>query len=131
MSRKRYSRRARAKRRIRIGLITAAVLLLLFLLFFGFGIRSCEITGNYHNSDAEISENHRTKDYKTELQELVQRKPNQHIVYELVGESGPDHNKTFAFRVSINGDAAGEGSGRTKKEAEQMAARAALEAMQA
>ena len=56
MSRKRYSRRARAKRRIRIGLITAAVLLLLFLLFFGFGIRSCEITGNYHNSDAEISE---------------------------------------------------------------------------
>lgn len=81
--------------------------------------------------DAEISENHRTKDYKTELQELVQRKPNQHIVYELVGESGPDHNKTFAFRVSINGDAAGEGSGRTKKEAEQMAARAALEAMQA
>ena len=79
--------------------------------------------------DAEISEMHRTKDYKTELQELVQRKPNQHIVYELIGESGPDHNKTFSFRVSINGKAAGEGSGRTKKEAEQMAARRALEAM--
>ena len=79
--------------------------------------------------DAEISEMHRTKDYKTELQELVQRKPNQHIVYELIGESGPDHNKTFSFRVSINGKAAGEGSGRTKKEAEQMAARRALEAI--
>ena len=79
--------------------------------------------------DAEISETHRTKDYKTELQELVQRKPNQHIVYELIGESGPDHNKTFSFRVSINGEPAGEGSGRTKKEAEQMAARRALEVM--
>ena len=79
--------------------------------------------------DAEISETHRTKDYKTELQELVQRKPNQHIVYELIGESGPDHNKTFSFRVSINGEPAGEGSGHTKKEAEQMAARRALEVM--
>ncbi len=79
--------------------------------------------------DAEISETHRSKDYKTELQELVQRRPNQHIEYELIGESGPDHNKTFSFRVSINGEAAGEGSGRSKKEAEQMAARHALEAL--
>ena len=77
--------------------------------------------------DAEISEMHRTKDYKTELQELVQRKPNQHIVYELIGESGPDHNKRFQFRVSVNGEVSGEGEGRTKKEAEQMAARRALE----
>ena len=81
--------------------------------------------------DAEISETHRSKDYKTELQELVQRRPNQVIRYELVGESGPDHNKTFSFRVSINGAAAGEGSGRSKKEAEQMAAFHALEALQA
>ena len=79
--------------------------------------------------DAEISETHRSKDYKTELQELVQRRPNQHIEYELIGESGPDHNKTFSFRVSINGEVAGEGSGRSKKEAEQMAARHALEAL--
>lgn len=80
--------------------------------------------------DAEISETHRSKDFKTELQELVQRRPNQVIRYELVGESGPDHNKTFSFRVSINGVAAGEGSGRSKKEAEQMAAFHALEALQ-
>ena len=78
---------------------------------------------------AEISETHRSKDYKTELQELVQRRPNQHIEYEMIGESGPDHNKTFSFRVSINGEAAGEGSGHSKKEAEQMAARHALEAL--
>ena len=81
--------------------------------------------------DAEISETHRSKDYKTELQELVQRQPHQQIHYELIGESGPDHNKTFSFRVSINGVPAGEGSGRSKKEAEQMAACKALEALQA
>ena len=81
--------------------------------------------------DAEISEEHRSQDYKTVLQELVQRKADQHIAYELIGESGPDHNKRFTFRVSINGVSAGEGTGRTKKEAEQMAANQALETLQA
>ncbi len=76
---------------------------------------------------AEISADHRSADYKTELQELVQKKSDQHISYELIGESGPDHNKRFTFRVSINGIPAGEGTGRTKKEAEQMAACEALE----
>ena len=71
-----------------------------------------------------------THDYKTELQELIQRKRDQVLTYELVGESGPDHNKTFSFSVSINGTVAGQGSGRTKKEAEQMAAKQALEALQ-
>jgi len=81
--------------------------------------------------DAEISEEHRSQDYKTVLQELVQRKADQHIAYELIGESGPDHNKRFTFRVSVNGVSAGEGTGRTKKEAEQMAAKQALETLQA
>ena len=80
-------------------------------------------------SDAEISDSHRSADYKTELQELVQRKSNQHIRYEMIGESGPDHNKQFIFQVTINGVPAGEGSGRSKKEAEQMAACKALEAL--
>ena len=74
-------------------------------------------------------DNHRTADYKTELQELVQRRSNQHISYELIGESGPDHCKTFTFQVCVNGLPVGEGSGRTKKEAEQQAAGRALEAM--
>lgn len=78
-------------------------------------------------SKAEISANHRTGDFKTELQELVQKKHDQRISYELISETGPDHNKIFSFRVSINGIPAGEGSGRTKKEAEQMAAMKALE----
>lgn len=80
--------------------------------------------------DVEISEQRRSADYKTQLQELVQRKSNQHIAYELIGESGPDHNKLFEFEVRINGVPSGRGSGRTKKEAEQMAACKALEAME-
>jgi len=80
--------------------------------------------------DVEISEQRRSADYKTQLQELVQRKANQHIAYELVSESGPDHNKLFEFEVRINGQPSGRGSGRTKKEAEQMAACKALEAME-
>ncbi len=80
--------------------------------------------------DAEISDAHRTADYKTQLQELVQRKSDQHISYTMTGESGPDHNKSFTFSVSINDVVAGQGSGRTKKEAEQMAAKQALEALQ-
>ena len=79
---------------------------------------------------ADLGEQHQSEDYKTMLQELVQRRPNQKIGYELLSESGPDHDKTFRFRVTINGQAGGEGSGRSKKEAEQMAAKQALEAMQ-
>ena len=80
-------------------------------------------------NNVEITETHRSADYKTDLQELVQRKSGQHIRYEMIAQSGPDHNKVFTFRVSINGQPAGEGSGRTKKEAEQMAACMALEAL--
>ena len=76
---------------------------------------------------AKIDEVHPSADYKTALQEYVQRRGEVQIRYELTGESGPDHNKTFSFSVSVDGQTVGEGSGRTKKEAEQMAARQALE----
>ena len=52
--------------------------------------------------DARIDDSHPTADYKTQLQELVQRRSDQHISYAMTGESGPDHNKTFSFSVSIN-----------------------------
>ncbi len=78
---------------------------------------------------ADLREQHQMSDYKTELQELVQRRPNQYITYEMIRQTGPDHDKTFTFRVAVNGVPAGEGSGRTKKEAEQMAARQALESL--
>jgi ribonuclease-3 len=66
-------------------------------------------------------------DYKTGLQELVQRKKNQVLSYTLVGESGPDHDKQFTAQVSLNGNVVGQGTGRSKKRAEQDAARMAME----
>lgn len=66
-------------------------------------------------------------DYKTALQELVQQKKNQLLSYELLGETGPDHDKEFSVRVLLNGKAVGCGSGTSKKRAEQAAARQALE----
>ena len=77
--------------------------------------------------DAELGDGHRSTDYKTRLQELVQRQSNQVITYRLAEETGPDHDKTFTFEVLINGAVSGRGSGKTKKEAEQMAASRALE----
>lgn len=81
------------------------------------------------NKEQEEVVESRRRDCKTELQELVQRKPNQVLHYELVSESGPDHAKEFAVAVSLNGQVVGLGSGHSKKEAEQSAARAALEQM--
>ena len=69
------------------------------------------------------------KDYKTALQELVQQKKNQLLTYDLVGESGPDHNKQFRVQVSLNGEPVGQGEGSSKKRAEQDAARAAVESL--
>ena len=66
-------------------------------------------------------------DYKTALQELVQQKKNQVLSYTLVAESGPDHNKQFTVAVSLNGKLLGQGSGSSKKRAEQEAARIAVE----
>lgn len=65
-------------------------------------------------------------DYKTKLQELVQQKKNQVLSYVLVGESGPDHDKHFQVAVSLNGNPVGRGEGRSKKRAEQEAAKAAI-----
>ena len=66
-------------------------------------------------------------DYKTMLQELIQQKKNQILSYTLAGESGPDHDKRFTVAVSLNGEQVGQGTGSSKKRAEQEAARAAVE----
>lgn len=71
----------------------------------------------------------RTADYKTTLQEIVQQNEGERLEYVLVGESGPDHNKHFVAEVHLNSNVIGKGGGRSKKEAEQQAARAALELM--
>ena len=67
-----------------------------------------------------------SRDYKTALQELVQRESGQVLKYRLTGEEGPDHDKRFFVEVDLNGTPVGSGKGHSKKEAEQMAAKAAI-----
>ncbi len=66
-------------------------------------------------------------DYKTELQQLIQQAEGDFLEYETVGERGPDHNKTFEVVARLNSNIIGRGKGRTKREAEQNAAKEALE----
>lgn len=69
------------------------------------------------------------KDYKTTLQEIVQQNPEEKLEYVLTGESGPDHSKQFVVEVHLNSNVIGTGRGRSKKEAEQQAAREELKLM--
>ena len=69
------------------------------------------------------------KDYKTLLQEIIQQTPGEKVVYVLAGESGPDHNKSFEVEVHLNSNVIGRGKGRSKKRAEQAAAKEALALM--
>ena len=75
------------------------------------------------------SKKKKINDYKTTLQEIIQKNPGEKLEYVLVKESGPDHNKHFIVEVHLNSNVIGKGGGRSKKEAEQQAAREALELM--
>ena len=66
-------------------------------------------------------------DFKSELQEMAQARLQSPPRYRVVGEEGPDHAKTFDVEVTIAGQTYGRGSGRNKKDAEQVSAREALE----
>ncbi len=66
------------------------------------------------------------KDYKTQLQEIVQQNPEEKVTYVLTGENGPDHSKKFTVEVRLNSNVIGKGTAHSKKEAEQQAAREAL-----
>jgi ribonuclease-3 len=66
-------------------------------------------------------------DYKTQVQEWCQRRFDSLPSYAVVRESGPDHDKVFEVEVSIKGEVVGRGTGRSKKEAEQSAAKQALQ----
>ncbi len=67
------------------------------------------------------------RDYKTDLQQLIQQAEGDYLEYITVGEHGPDHQKTFFVEARMNSNVIGKGSGKTKREAEQNAAKQALE----
>ena len=74
--------------------------------------------------DSNFAINH--TDAKTELQQLIQQADGDFLEYKVIAESGPDHNKTFTVSAMLNSNVIGTGEGRSKREAEQSAAREAL-----
>ena len=75
-------------------------------------------------ADADFALNH--TDAKTELQQLIQQTEGDFLEYKIIGESGPYHQKTFSVAAMLNSNVIGKGEGRSKREAEQAAAREAL-----
>lgn len=76
-----------------------------------------------------LKEIENSADYKTKLQEIIQQSPNKKIEYVLSKESGPDHDKLFEIELKLNSKVVGRGKGKSKKRAEQNAAKNALEAL--
>ena len=95
----------------------------------GIGVASALIHRCLLDVQRESVVEERRRDYKTALQELVQRQADQVLSYQMVDERGPDHAKVFQAEVLLNGSPIGTGSGHSKKEAEQAAAKAALAAL--
>ena len=115
--------------RSRASILADAVESLIAASFLDGGMEAAKgIISRFILTDVPVKRLHNT-DYKTMLQELVQQKKNQSIVYALVGESGPDHDKHFEVEVLLNGQVVGRGSGSSKKRAEQDAAHSALVAL--
>ncbi len=79
--------------------------------------------------DAEKGGEWSVTDYKTTLQEIVQKNRGEMLSYRVLESNGPDHERSFTVEVMINSNHIGTGFGRSKKEAEQMAAREALKLM--
>ncbi len=77
-------------------------------------------------SIAVASQGSLNKDYKTTLQEIVQKNREDVLEYFLIAEEGPDNNKTFVYEVRLDNNVIGTGKGRSKKDAQQAAAREAL-----
>ena len=111
--------------RERPSIVADAVEALLAAVYLDGGIGSARKVITRFILDAE-EEKTGSRDYKTALQELVQRESGQVLEYRLTGSTGPDHAKVFQGAVDLNGAPIGSGEGRSKKEAEQAAAKAAF-----
>ena len=98
-------------------------------MYLDSGLESCIkfIEENLKDGIIIATENVGVKDYKTVLQEKLQVNGEVIIKYNIIGEKGPDHNKSFETEVSLNGQVLAKGEGKSKKEAEMNAAKCALE----
>lgn len=85
------------------------------------------IMKQFYDEVVDTAEKQNYRDYKTALQELIQKDYSDRLYYEVISESGPDHDKVFTVQVKLKNNILGRGTGKSKKEAEQIAAKAALE----
>ena len=114
--------------RDRESILADAVEAIIAALFLDGGLQEAkQFIDKYILAGTDFADSHQMSDYKTALQEYVQRKSGQSLNYVLLSESGPDHNKSFTMQVQLNDKPIGMGQGRTKKEAEQFAAKNGLE----
>ncbi|MBP8640652.1 MAG: ribonuclease III [Oscillospiraceae bacterium] len=114
--------------RARESILADAVEAIIAALYLDGGLQIAKnIIDKYILANLQTMETHQISDYKTALQEYIQRKSGQTLGYELISESGPDHQKSFTMQVRLNDRPIGIGHGHTKKEAEQLAAKNGLE----
>ena len=113
----------------RPAILEDAVEAVIAAIYLDGGIEPAEkfIVENLKREIAEATKHVGDKDYKTVLQEKLQEHGDVKIEYKTIGESGPDHNKTFEADVEVNGKFLAKGKGKSKKEAQMQAAKKALE----
>jgi ribonuclease-3 len=123
----------RAGGRLRPSIVSDAFEAVIGAVFLDGGFEAARAVVNhciYSRQDAIVGDDSQ-RNYKGELLELIQAQGNGMPQYVIVNESGPDHDKIFHAVVTINDHSLGEGTGPSKKDAEQQAARRALEGLAA
>ena len=115
----------------KIAIMADSVEAVIAAIYFDSGLEEAEkfIISNLKEEIEIATKNVGIKDYKTVLQEKLQVNGNVNIKYEIINETGPDHDKTFTAEVKLDGKVLAVGKGKTKKQAEMDAAGKALETL--
>lgn len=115
----------------KIAIMADSVEAVIAAIYFDSGLEEAEkfIVNNLKEEIEIATKNVGIKDHKTVLQEKLQVNGNVNIKYEIINETGPDHDKTFTAEVKLNGKVLAVGKGKTKKQAEMDAAGKALETL--
>ncbi len=117
--------------RLRDSIVSDAFEAIIGAVFLDGGFESAKkILTNLVLTDVEdFDENFVQSDYKTKLQEIIQGHSKKPVIYNIISESGPDHEKCFISQAMHNGKELGRGKGKSKKDAERAAAYQALKKM--
>ena len=115
----------------KIAIMADSVEAVIAAIYFYSGLEEAEkfIISNLKEEIEIATKNVGIKDHKTVLQEKLQVNGNVNIKYEIINETGPDHDKTFTAEVKLDGKVLAVGKGKTKKQAEMDAAGKALETL--